>query len=372
MKRNLRRNSAIIAIIAALMLTAALSGCDTMIADETTYTSITDVRTEIEKALRDGKSELTIDMTNSEDELPEMVLNLSPFWGRTTEYNILRKSKDVTRIRFTLEQSDNYYVYKAYTDSSFQIPKSQQHAKEILSKFPEVIAEIDALAAKNSGSPPYALTLAVHDWLVTNLLYDESIDQLSPSNGIYGALIERKTMCLGYAEAMQLILLCRGEYDVELVSGDVSTADGAWAGHAWNIVNLDGKEMHVDATFDDPLGIEGNPVSHIYFGQDDAFMESDHRWNSDYFTGADSDNYYYYRSSGLFLTDSKDFRKTVRATISKNRPSALEVAAEGFEVDEDDLQFIFGIDGVTNVYEYSHISQEDNTTIVGLVLKYDE
>jgi hypothetical protein len=340
----------------------------------------------VRDALKSGKTKLQLDVKGRESEIgdimDDMTSNLSPFWGSPTQYKVTDKftdidlgesegrSSDVTRLELTLELSENYYVYRAYTDASFKIPENQARAAEIFAALPDIISEIDTLSAEKAGSPSYALTLAAHDWLVSNLTYNDSIDQFSYHNGIYGALVERNTMCLGYAEALQLILMCKNEKNVEMVVGESSGENGEWIGHAWNLIKIDGHIMHVDATFDDPRGDAQDIISHIYLGQDDAFMKADHRWSEAYYPPAVSENYYYYRKSGLFVTSSKAFRKTVRNIISKNRPAGLEIAVEGFKLKDDDLQFIYGIDNIDKIYR--SFTTEGDVTIVHLSLAYDQ
>jgi hypothetical protein len=386
-------------IISALLFSAAFSGCESALdwatgivqtqpkpTAKTTITSEIQVNKAVQDALKSGKTELQFDIKGGKSEIDsimdDMPENLSPFWGSPTQYKVTEeftgidlgeregRNANVARVELTLEPSDNYYVYRAYTDASFTIPDDRTRAAEIFAALPGIIAEIDALTANNAGSPSYALTLAAHDWLVSNLDYNDNIEQSGYHNGIYGALVERSTMCLGYAEAMQLILMCKGEKNVEMVLGKSRNEGSKWIGHAWNLVKIDEEIMHVDATFDDPGGDKKNTLNHVYFGQNDAFMKANHVWSEKYYPPAVSENYYYFRENGLFVTDSDAFRETVQNVISKNRPAELEIAAEGFEIKDDNLQFIYGIKGVEKIYR--SITNKGEITVVRLSLTYGE
>ncbi|MDR2610559.1 MAG: hypothetical protein LBC58_03795 [Clostridiales Family XIII bacterium] len=400
--RYSRLQKIIVSLAVLLLLSASLAGCGLARnimqessqpepTAENTLTAMPRINEAIVKALKAGEPKLRLDVTVSDDDLKDIMENLSPFWGSPTEYRTIRTFRDVdlsteaeakapqdvSRIEMKLAQSDNYYVYKAYTDAAYRIPSEQTRAAGILAALPGVLSDIKAAAAQNAGSPDYALILAVHDWLVTNLSYDDTIDELSYHNGVYGALIEHRTMCLGYAEALQLILLCMGEQEVQMVVGkgnsDVGGNPDGWIGHAWNLVELNGDLLHVDATFDDPVSSDPNEkasLSHIYFGQNDAFMKKDHEWAADYYPVADGGDYYYFRENGLYTESKKEFRKTLRNLLPKKQLAEIEIAASGYEISDDDLQFIFSVrDDIKDIYR--SFTDEGEVTIARLFFTYE-
>lgn len=93
--------------------------------------------------------------------------------------------------------------------------------------------------------------LYVHDYIVDNIQYDESN---SNNNNIYGALVLKNTMCIGYSEAFSRIANKMG-YKTYVVSSEELK-------HAWNMVLLDGCYYFVDCTWDDPV------FSEIYLSSD--------------------------------------------------------------------------------------------------------
>ncbi len=88
---------------------------------------------------------------------------------------------------------------------------------------------------------------AVHDYLVSTVAYDMDTLKNSPQTRTiytaYGALVERKAVCQGYALAFQLFMQRLGIESVFVSS--------ALMNHAWNMVKLDGNWYHVDCTWDD-------------------------------------------------------------------------------------------------------------------------
>ena len=132
----------------------------------------------------------------------------------------------------------------------------------------------------------YERELLIHDRLASRIYYppDEEYS-VAPGNAhnAYGALVERRAVCEGYAEALQYLLHKVGISSV-LVHG---TSKGE--GHEWNIVKIDGKYYHVDLTWDDPFTkSDGYPsdktdadptVYHAYFNISDSMVTEDHTLN---------------------------------------------------------------------------------------------
>lgn len=94
----------------------------------------------------------------------------------------------------------------------------------------------------------------VHDYLVTNVVYDdECLERLNQSNipascqqshTVYGALVNNLAVCDGYSKTMQLIMDMLG-IGCEFMTGD------AGGPHAWNYMILDGETYWMDVTWDD-------------------------------------------------------------------------------------------------------------------------
>jgi hypothetical protein len=86
---------------------------------------------------------------------------------------------------------------------------------------------------------------------------------------IYGALVQKKSVCAGYAVAYQYLLQKLG-IECLYVRGNC-TSGGA---HAWNIVKLEGQYYHVDVTWGDGSNTDARKhraeISYNYFGLTDA------------------------------------------------------------------------------------------------------
>ena len=138
---------------------------------------------------------------------------------------------------------DGVYYY-TFTVSPNWLSTAEQEA--------EVDAAVDALlAALNLWDVTnYEKITGVYNWVTENVQYDfDNLDDDSYTlkYTTYSAIIQRNTVCQGYATLVYRLLLSL-DVDCRLISG---MADGE--NHAWNIVYLDGKYYNVDATWDRDL-----------------------------------------------------------------------------------------------------------------------
>lgn len=142
----------------------------------------------------------------------------------------------------------------------------------------ESAVETVIVSCVRDGMSDYEVAKALHDWLVLNNRYAEGEyaagDRPYKQYTAYGALVDRVSVCEGYAEAYKK-LMDRAGIPCELISG--------WAGgpHAWNIVQIDGEWYHVDTTWDDPIPNREGYVRYEYFLKSDAAMSFDHNnWDT--------------------------------------------------------------------------------------------
>jgi hypothetical protein len=93
-----------------------------------------------------------------------------------------------------------------------------------------------------------------HDYIINNTKYDsvrseENIENYK-SDIAYGPLIQGFALCGGYSEAIALFL---DHYNIPNFRINSKT-------HIWNAVYLDGKWVHLDLTWDDPITTSGKDV----------------------------------------------------------------------------------------------------------------
>lgn len=123
----------------------------------------------------------------------------------------------------------------------------------------------------------YEKALKVHDILVKSLEYD-SANEVNAHN-LYGALVEKKVVCEGYAKAYKYIL---DSLDIEciLVNGTATNSSGQTEAHMWNYIKLDGNWYGTDVTWDDPVIIGGgftkDVIRHNYFAKGSNVFSKSH------------------------------------------------------------------------------------------------
>lgn len=121
---------------------------------------------------------------------------------------------------------------------------------------------------------------ALHDWLVRSCAYDMDAAE-SESEEVevhaaapftaYGALVDGKAVCAGYARAF--VMLCQA------AGLDAICVADEGMNHGWNAVRLEGKTYFIDCTFDDPVPDRGEYVSHEYFLRTAEELAETHTWD---------------------------------------------------------------------------------------------
>lgn len=140
------------------------------------------------------------------------------------------------------------------------------------------IADFDAALDGIINSVPsnmtshYDIALYLHDALAAHVTYTDSKNDQTA----YGALVEEKAVCAGYARAYQCLLNKMG-IDSWFVTGKSLNPDGIPEDHAWNLVSIYDEAtsshqcLYTDVTWDD----QGEKLFHMYFNcGGEEFMDS--------------------------------------------------------------------------------------------------
>lgn len=147
-------------------------------------------------------------------------------------------------------------LYSVYSAS--QVKQMQTKLNSALNK---------AIASANGVSSQYEKEKRIHDWLVNQSKYDTSAtssDHLSFT--AYGAMVNGKAVCQGYAKAMQLMLNSVGIQCITIVGKSKNES------HMWNVVKIDGEWYHLDSTWND----SSNSNIYDYFNVTDDIIKYDH------------------------------------------------------------------------------------------------
>lgn len=148
--------------------------------------------------------------------------------------------------------------------------------------------KLNALVASIKSDLPddislYDTYLYLHDFIVMNEIYDESLSNPNDSN-VIGCLIDKSGTCASFARGFQY--LCR-QFDIItcLKTGVIGES------HLWNVVPYADTWMHIDVGMDNVDSVHvSNLTKHNLFGLSDEFITT--TGGHEFFT-ADELNYLY-------------------------------------------------------------------------------
>lgn len=143
----------------------------------------------------------------------------------------------IDRYEIYLEPEENRTSY-----SDFEDPKDAYRAIEeterIAQEFVKTLEGSDAEKLRQ-----------IHDWLVDGAVYDMSHNE-PHMRSIYGAIVNKKSVCAGYAFAFKYVADLAGLNTI-YVTGIGTFAEGNTPeAHAWNHVYVNGNWSLVDVTWD--------------------------------------------------------------------------------------------------------------------------
>ena len=146
----------------------------------------------------------------------------------------------------------------------------------------ETNAEISRLAKQLflPGMSDETKAFLAHNYLADAIEYTliENASSLEKSyiQSAYGALVKKKCVCQGYAEAFKRLMDYAG-IPCDVVCGQTKGSD---THHAWNILKLNsGRDnYHIDVTWDS----SGGRVSYTYFGLKDSDFIGERTWNREF------------------------------------------------------------------------------------------
>ena len=218
-----------------------------------------------------------------------------------------------------------------YLRLNFNIGVSDSSYPSVDSIVQSAVAECNS---KTDGSE-YAKALWLHDWLLDQLEYDNTLKWSSAES----ALTRELGTCQSYESAYAKLLTAAGIENSE-------TRD-TYDGHTWNAMKLDGQWYQTDCTWDDS---SDNWYSfdqrHLYFGLTDELMAIAHPGHSKIYTT----DTYATRSTSLadnYFVRTGDAAKWAKAysdRIQKN----LDAGKTEFEITADNASYPPSISGIQN------------------------
>ena len=141
------------------------------------------------------------------------------------------------------------------------------------SEYQQMVSQIDAKIASvieeaNNIDDEYERALLIYNYIKENVSY---VNYDNNSYNIYGALINGKSVCEGYSEALTYMFKKAG-IPALTVTGKVQV------NHSWNMAEINGSWYYLDLTFDDSTKTQNPDGLYLnYFFNDLAAISVDHK-----------------------------------------------------------------------------------------------
>lgn len=223
---------------------------------------------------------------------------------------------------FWLTGNCTYYVNEGYIDVVQEYRYTEDEAEQISKKLDDKIDDIISEMPKYETD--FEKELYLHDYVCDNTVYDETTMETT-GHTAHSSLLDGKTVCEGYARAVQLLL---DEVGIEnyLIIGDASD-DNSSDLHMWNIVKIDEHYYHLDPTWND--GAFTDAQGYFYFNVPDTYIMRTHSDFNIQNTGCSYNNANYFEMMNTYVKTFTGF-----ASLTD---SAAGVLATG----ENIVEFVF-------------------------------
>lgn len=209
------------------------------------------------------------------------------------------------------------FKYRYYPDSTyvelipeylFSKDKIREHRQAMESRLKKLAKQAEKLDEKGKE-------LYIHDFICSNVRYDKLKKEYS--HEIIGALGNGVAVCEGIAKSVKVLCDALGIWCIVALS-DNNPEKGIKYRHAWNVIRMDGKYYHLDATFDNTLSDEDG-IRYDYVNLSDKQIFRDHEpviWNVP--VCPDSDHFYY-KEKKVSWTTMDEVQNRSRQAVKKGK-----------------------------------------------------
>lgn len=228
---------------------------------------------------------------------------------------------------FFLEENCEYGTEKL---KAYFVPKYKLSKEEYRKKLDELNnAEEEAVKNAIKFENDYEKEMYIHDYVISHCVYANKTG--GDYSSAYGCIVNGKASCEGYSKSMKRLFdKCGLENFVAI--GKTQNNEGKEEGHIWNIVKVNGKYYHIDATWDD--NDNEHKSIYTYFNVDDIELTRTHKID-ERFTGiCNSLDENYFVKNGLYFSSYDE--KTGNAISQK--------LAEYADNDAEQMPIKFGSD----------------------------
>lgn len=223
-------------------------------------------------------------------------------------------------LRLKLDEPLLFYVtgysYRFYpaSDHVELIPEYLFEKSKIRTHQQAVSARIQRLIRPLQGKNQAEKELYIHDFILDNVRYDKL--KKSYSHEVIGPLTQGVGVCEGIAKTVKALCDAVG-LECIIALSEANPEQGVRYRHTWNVLTIDGKRYHMDATFDNSL--QRGVRRYDYYNLDDRHIFLDHEKLVLPVPACTEDKGYFYRS--VSLTKPEDVASRVRQALRKKQKS---------------------------------------------------
>ncbi len=210
------------------------------------------------------------------------------------------------------------FKYRSYRDSGnleiipeylFEKSKVKDHQKAMKARVEKLARPAMSMSEKDKEK-------YIHDFICQNVHYDKL--KKAYSHEIIGPLGQGVGVCEGIAKTVKILCDALGIWCMIAIS-EANPEKKIKYRHAWNVVRIDGKYYHLDATFDNSLG-QKDGIRYDYYNLDDSRLFRDHEpviWKVPACTDGE---HFYYKEKKISFTKVEEVKKRALQAAKKGIP----------------------------------------------------
>ncbi|MCL1880998.1 MAG: transglutaminase-like domain-containing protein [Oscillospiraceae bacterium] len=182
------------------------------------------------------------------------------------------------------------------------------------------------------GNTTFETAHALHTFVKNSMEFEHNHENNPNAFNVYGALVEGRAVCQGYAQSL-LILLHMAGIENTLITGQAGDEE-----HAWNFVNYgtatNPNWYHVDVTWNDTE----HGLSNQFFNVSDAVIQRTHTWERANFPPATSMQRNYFKFNAIVANNPEQL-EAIFVNLHNQERTFIEILCT-FDVSPEHLTFL--------------------------------
>jgi hypothetical protein len=207
------------------------------------------------------------------------------------------------------------YRYYQNAENVEMIPEYLFDKKKMAEHQKAMKNRVEKLTRQANNQKEWEKLLYIHDFICTSVHYDKL--KKAYSHEIIGPLGQGVGVCEGIAKAVKILCDALGIWCVIAICGN-NPEKGIKYRHTWNVVKIDGKYYHMDATFDNSLGRE-EEIRYDYFMLSDQQLFRDHEPVIYPIPACTDGDHFYYKEKKVSFTKQEEVRKRTLQAVKKGK-----------------------------------------------------